>query len=224
MSRFVDRADAGRQLAGALDSWRADPRALVLGLARGGVVVAAQVALALDAKFTVMVVRKLGLPGHPEVAMGAIGEGGVMVMDERTVSSAGVTPERFAEVRSREEVELARRVKLYRAGAPDVSIADAVALIVDDGIATGATARAACRVARAARAARVVLAAPVGARSAVGEVRGEADEVVVLVTAGGSFAVGEWYDDFDQTSDAEVLAWRDEVRRRHASSERGSGE
>ncbi len=171
-----------------------------------------------------MVVRKLGLPGHREVAMGALGEGGVVVIDERTVRSAGVTSERFAEVREREEVELARRVQLYRSGAPETPMAGAVALIVDDGIATGATARAACRVARAARAARVVLAAPVGARSAVDELRAEADEVVVLVTAGGSFAVGEWYDDFDQTSDAQVLEWRNAARRREVASGLGRDE
>jgi putative phosphoribosyl transferase len=221
MSRFLDRADAGRQLATALSAWRANPRVLVLGLARGGVVVGAEVARGLDVALDVLVVRKLGLPGHPEVAMGAIGEGGVAVLEDRTIRSGGVTPERLADVRRREEDELARRVELYRGGAPAPSLEDIVALIVDDGIATGASARAACRVARARRAARVVLAAPVAARSAVGELRGEADGVVVLEAAAGAFAVGEWYDDFDQTSDAEILRVLAVARRRGASPPSG---
>lgn len=221
MSRFLDRADAGRELAHALSSWRANPRVLVIGLARGGVVVGAEVARVLDVTLDVLVVRKLGLPGHPEVAMGAIGEGGVAVLEQRTVRSAGVTPERLAEVRRSEEIELERRVQLYRGGVTAWSLEDTVALIVDDGIATGATARAACRVTRARGAAHVVLAAPVAARGAASELRGEADEVVVLETATGAFAVGEWYDDFDQTSDAEVLRLLAAARRGDASPRSG---
>jgi putative phosphoribosyl transferase len=223
VNRFLDRTDAGRQLAVRLASWHSDPRAIVVGLARGGVVVAAEVAAALDLRLDVLVVRKIGVPGREEVAMGALGEGGVVVVDEATQHSAGVTPARFAAARKDEEVELDRRVRRYRAGQPAASLADAVVLIVDDGVATGATARAACRVARMRDAARVVLAVPVAARTAVRELRAEADEVVVLIEVGGAFAVGEWYDDFNQTSDAEVLE-RLAAGRRRPEDARGPGD
>ncbi|MFI5036785.1 MAG: phosphoribosyltransferase family protein, partial [Acidimicrobiales bacterium] len=140
------------------------------------------------------------------VAMGAVGEGGVVVVDDATVRSAGVSPERFAAVLRDERAELERRVARYRPGSRAPSLAGAVVLVVDDGVATGATARAACRVARAQGAALVVLAVPVAATSAARELRGEADDVVVLVEARGAFAVGEWYDEFNQTTDDEVLA------------------
>jgi putative phosphoribosyl transferase len=224
VNRFLDRTDAGRQLAVRLASWHSDPRAIVVGLARGGVVVAAEVAAALDLRLDVLVVRKIGVPGREEVAMGALGEGGVVVVDEATQHSAGVTPARFAAARKDEEVELDRRVRRYRAGQPAASLADAVVLIVDDGVATGATARAACRVARMRDAARVVLAVPVAARTAVRELRAEADEVVVLIEVGGAFAVGEWYDDFNQTSDAEVLERLATARRRRPEDARGPGD
>lgn len=176
--------------------------------------VAAEVAAALDLALDVLIVRKIGVPGHEEVAMGALGEGGVVVIDEAARRSAGVTPVRFAAARRDEEVELDRRERRYRAEQPAASLADSVVLIVDDGIATGATARAACRVVRIRDAARVVLAVPVAARTAVRELRTEADEVVVLIEVGGGFAVGEWYDDFSQTSDAEVLERLAAARRR----------
>jgi predicted phosphoribosyltransferase len=209
---FLDRRDAGRRLSGRLESWRGDAAAIVVGLPRGGVVVAAEVARALDLPLDVLVVRKLGVPGQEEVAMGAVGEGGVVVIDDATVRAARVTPESLARVRRAEEAELGRRVLRYRGGRPAADLAGARVLIVDDGVATGATARAACAVARARGAARVVLAVPVAARSSARELRGDADEVVTLEEAGGAFAVGEFYDDFNQTSDAEVIACLAAVR------------
>ncbi len=176
-------------------------RVVVLGIARGGVVVAAEVAARLGVTCEVLVVRKLGLPGHEEVAMGALAEEGVVVADEATIRSAGVSAEAFAEVMRREHRELSRRIAIYRGGRPIESLSGATAIIVDDGIATGASARAACR---AARARGSVASRRRGARSppssAVRELRREADDVVVLVEARGAFAVGEYYDDFDQTS------------------------
>jgi len=206
VNRFRDRADAGRQLAARLASWRANPRAVVVGLPRGGVVVAAEVAASLGLALDVLVVRKLGLPGREEVAMGAIGEGGVVVLDAATIRSSWVTDEGLANVQRVERDELERRVRLYRGDRPATPLAGRDVLIVDDGIATGATARAACRVARARGASRVVVAVPVASTSAARALRADADEVVSLFIDGGAFAVGASYDDFDQTTDAQVLA------------------
>ena len=146
--------------------------------------------------------------------MGALAEEGVVVADEATIRSAGVSSEAFTEVMRREHRELSRRIAIYRGGRPIESLAGATAIIVDDGIATGASARAACRAARAAGASRVIVAAPVAASSAVRELRHEADDVVVLVEARGAFAVGEYYDDFDQTSDSQVTELLAAHRRR----------
>jgi putative phosphoribosyl transferase len=202
---FRDRLEAGRQLATALLPWRADT-VIVLGLPRGGVPVAAEVASALGAPLDVLVVRKLGLPAQPELAMGAIGEGGVRVVNTAVVRAAGV---READVDRVERVEracLTSRVRQFRGDAAALPLTGRTAVIVDDGIATGSTARAACQVARAAGAARVVLAAPVAAPSTVEELRDVADEVVCLETPERFVAVGEWYDDFSPTTDAEVVA------------------
>jgi putative phosphoribosyl transferase len=202
---FRDRTDAGRQLAGRLLEFRGEDL-VVLGLPRGGVPVAAEVAQALSAPLDVLVVRKLGVPSRPELAMGAVGEGGVLVVDQRVVALAGVTPEDLARAERRERLELDDQVRRFRRGRPAIPLTGRTAVLVDDGIATGSTARAACAVARALGATRVVLAAPVGARDSVRLLAGDVDEVVCLETPPGFRAVGQFYTDFRATRDEEVLA------------------
>lgn len=204
--RFRDRKDAGQRLAERLRSLRDLDDVIVLGLPRGGVPVAAEVARALDAPLDVIVVRKVGVPGRSELAMGAVGERGVQVVDERVVGLAHVPPEDFATAVRRERAEVEQRVQRFRGGRPPLALAGRVALLVDDGIATGSTARAACAVARAMGAARVVLAAPVCARESGKALATVADEVVCLHSPRLFGAVGQFYDDFSATQDAEVLA------------------
>jgi predicted phosphoribosyltransferase len=205
MERFADRVDAGRHLAEALRSYRGRD-AVVLGLPRGGVPVAYEVATALNAPLDVLVVRKLGVPYQPELAFGAIGEGGVRVLNEAMLRRLGLSAADVAAVEDVERAELGRRVDAYRAGRPGEPLAGRVALIVDDGFATGATARAAALVARAHGAATVVLAAPIGAADTVADLRTVADDVVCLGAPAGFQAVGQGYHDFGQTSDEQVRA------------------
>ncbi|RFU20923.1 phosphoribosyltransferase [Geodermatophilus marinus] len=202
---FADRRDAGRQLGARLaDLGPADP--VVLGLPRGGVPVAAEVARALDAPLDVVLVRKLGLPARPELAMGAVGEDGAVVLNRDVLARSGVGEEALAAVERQERAELARRARAFRGDRPRVPLAGRTAVVVDDGVATGATARAACAVARTLGAARVVLAVPVAAPRVVGELAGEVDELVALETPPGFRAVGQVYGDFTQTPDEEVVA------------------
>jgi putative phosphoribosyl transferase len=176
-----------------------------LGLPRGGVPVAFPVALALGAPLDIIAVRKLGLPHQPELAMGAIGEGGVRVLDRSLMVRAQVTEYELAEVERRERAELDRRADRFRAGRERTPVAGRTVVIVDDGVATGATARAACQVARAQGAARVVLAVPVGATATIDELRSVADEVVCPEVHDVFYAIGQFYADFSQTSDEEVV-------------------
>jgi len=200
---FVDRADAGRRLAEAL-SGRFAESLVVLGIPRGGVIVAAAVARALHAPLDVVVPRKIGAPRNPELAIGAIAPG-VQVWDLRLIRRLGVPAEYLeAEVR-KQEAEIARRSTRYRAGHGPVALAAAEVVIVDDGIATGATAAAAIRWTRGQRAERAVLAVPVAPPDAVERLGKEADEVVVLETPWDFRAVGEWYETFGQTTDEEVV-------------------
>ncbi|MFB7462406.1 phosphoribosyltransferase family protein [Streptomyces sp. NPDC056224] len=202
---FADRADAGWRLAPVLRHLaREGP--VVLGLPRGGVPVAFQVAQALGAPLDVIVVRKLGVPYHRELGFGAIGEGGVRVISEDIVARSRVRREDLAAVERVEEAELARQAAKFRAGRQRVPLAGRTVIVVDDGIATGATAAAACQVVREMGAARVVLAVPVAPPDAVAWLRTVADEVVCLSTPPGFSAVGEWYQDFSQTSDDEVVS------------------
>ena len=205
MDYFNDRRDAGRQLAQAFEGRMLD-RPVVLGLPRGGVPVAAELARALHAPLDVLVVRKLGLPHQPEVAMGAIGERGARVLNDDVLRSSGVSDAQLAAVERRERAELEARVSRFRGEAPIIDLAGRTAVIVDDGVATGATARVACRVARELGAASVILATPVGARDSIAELAAmpEVDEVVCLSTPRGFMAVGMHYIDFSQTTDAEV--------------------
>ncbi|MBV1851234.1 phosphoribosyltransferase [Catellatospora tritici] len=202
---FAHRTEAGHRLAQRL-TFLHDAEPVVLGLPRGGVVVAVEVARALGAPLDVLVVRKLGVPGQSEVAMGAIGEEGVRVLNDDVLAMTGLGEHDVAVVEDHERIELERRVRRYRGGRPPEPITDRTVVIVDDGIATGATARAACEIARARGAARVVLAVPVASPDSVVELRRVADEVISLETPSSFFAVGEFYADFRQTSDEEVVA------------------
>lgn len=202
--RFRDRRDGGRQLAERLRHL-ADADVVVLGLPRGGVPVAAEVAARLGAPLDVIVVRKLGVPFQPELAMGAIGEGGVRVLVDEVVQVTRVTTDELLAVERRERLELERRARTFRGSRPRVPLAGRTAVIVDDGVATGSTARAACLVARAQGAARVVLAVPVAPAGWETRMRGVADELVAVSTPEGFMAVGQYYVDFHQTSDDDVV-------------------
>lgn len=201
--RFDDRRDAGRRLAALLHP--GDPTVVVLGLPRGGVPVAAEVARHLHAPLDVLLVRKLGVPFHHELAMGAIGEDGVRVLNPEVVRMTGVTTDQIDRVEVEERRELDRRVSAYRAVRAREPLEGRTALIVDDGIATGATARAACEVARRHGAARVILAVPVAPAGWRDDMGDAADEYVAVQEPRAFSAVGEWYWEFGQTSDAEVL-------------------
>lgn len=207
---FADRADAGRRLAALLrdELPHPDPETptVVVGLPRGGVPVARVVAAALDAPLDVIVVRKLGVPIQPELAMGAIGEHGVRVLNEDVVAMAGIDEATIRRVEAEEVAELERRVRRYRGDRPGVPLAGARVVVVDDGVATGATAAAACRVARAAGAAQVVLATPVAPPDWVGRLGDAADVYVAVATPEGFASVGRHYRRFGQVADDEVAA------------------
>ena len=202
---FSDRRDAGRQL-GKLVGHLAGPDTIVLGLPRGGVPVAAEVAGALDAPIDVIVVRKLGVPGHEELAMGAIGEGGVKVLHPDVVEPLGITPNEIQAVERRESAELERRVEAFRAGGAAPDLAGRQVVVVDDGIATGSTIRAACQVARARGAARVVIAVPVAPFGWEQRMSDVADELICVASPRRFGAIGAFYRDFRQTSDDEVTS------------------
>jgi len=222
--RFRDREDAGRHLADLLrraDLGSAD--VLVLALPRGGVPVAFEVAQALCAPLDVLVVRKLGVPYQPELAMGAIGEGGVRVVNADVLRVAGLDEGDLAVVEARERTELERRAHQYRDGRTRLPLEGRCAVIVDDGIATGSTVRAACLVARRQDVARLVVAVPVASRLAMQELKDVCDDLFCLAVPDPFYAVGEWYRDFSQTTDDEVA---DMLRRQAAGStdpDRGRG-
>jgi putative phosphoribosyl transferase len=203
MTRFEHRRHAGQVLAERLLRWR-DSQPVVVGLPRGGVVVAYEVAKALGAPLDVIVVRKVGVPGQSELAMGAVGEQGASVVNERIVRLAGVTPDEYARVETRERREVQERAQRFRPVERRVPMSGRTVIVVDDGIATGATARAALQVARAHGAAVLVLAVPVGAEESLDELAVEADEVVAVWRPSDLGAVGSWYRDFDQVTDEEV--------------------
>jgi erythromycin esterase-like protein/predicted phosphoribosyltransferase len=211
---FADRHHAGRVLAKKLAHYRGRPNLLVLALPRGGVAVGFEVARALQAPLDIFVVRKLGVPGHEEYAMGAIASGGVRVMTP--LSGLTVSPEAVAEVVAREQAELVRREQLYRSQRPAVSLAGRTVIVVDDGLATGATMRAAVLAIRKQHPARLVVAVPVGAGDTCQSLRGEADEVVCAAMPEPFRAVGLWYEKFPQASDDEVRTLLEEARLEHA--------
>jgi putative phosphoribosyl transferase len=219
--RFRDRLDAGRHLAEALGHTDLGGREVVVAaLPRGGVPVAFEVAERLGAPLDVLVVRKLGVPFQPELAMGAIGEGGVLVENPDVLRSAGLGSKELEEAERRERPELERQAVLYREGRSRADVRGRCAIVVDDGIATGSSVRAACRVLRALGAARIVVAVPVASRIAVSDLRSECDELVCLEAPDPFFAVGEWYRDFSQTRDDEVIGL---LRRAALAQERAAG-
>jgi len=209
---FHDRVSAGRLLAQRLEYLKGRDL-VVLGLPRGGVPVAFEVAHKINAPLDVIVVRKLGVPFQPELAMGAVGEGGVLIKNESVISSIRITADEFAAVQAREHEEVVNRAKKFREGRTPVSLKGRIALIVDDGMATGSTAEAACDVARALGAEKVMLAVPTASNEAIRALSGRADEVICLDIPDNFFAVGEWYEDFSPVSDEEVIQL---LRKAHA--------
>lgn len=203
---FADRRDAGRALAAALGRLRGTPDLLVLGLPRGGVPVAAEVAGSLGAELDVFVVRKLGLPAQPELAMGAIASGGIRVLNEDVVAEAGVPPEVVDEVTRREDAELRARERRYRGDRPPARIEGRTVVLVDDGLATGATMRAAVDAVRTQRPAELVVAVPVAAAETCGRLARHGVHVVCPLTPERFVAVGQWYRDFAPVEDEEVAA------------------
>ena len=202
--RFADRQAAGRALARALGSYANREDVVVLALPRGGVPVAFEVARAIDAPLDVFVVRKLGAPGHPELAMGAIASGGVRVLNDRVVAWYHPSPEELQRITDGEMRELERREQAYRGDRARIPIEGKVAILVDDGLATGASMRAAVQAARRLTPSRLVVAVPVGAPDSCAAIADLADEVVCVLQPESFDAVGLWYDDFLQTTDEEV--------------------
>jgi putative phosphoribosyl transferase len=203
-SGFRDRREAGRQLAAALkDRYAGRSDLLVLALPRGGVPVGVEVAAALGAPLDVYVVRKLGHPAQPELAIGAIAPGGVLLINDDLLDRLDLSREALEQIAARERVELERRLTAYRDGPPP-DVAGRTVIVVDDGLATGATMRAALQALRAQSPARLVVAVPVAPRGAVEAMTDAADDVVVVLAPRDFRAVGQWYDDFAQTTDEEV--------------------
>lgn len=203
---FSDRIDAARQLAARLAHLAGRSKLIVLGLPRGGVPVAGFVGRALGAPVDVFVVRKLGVPGHEELAMGAVATGGIRVINTEAVAALGIPQRTVDEVTVEEQREVVRRDQAYRGSRPFPDLSQATVVLVDDGVATGSTMLAALHALRQYAPARLIAAAPVMARSAAKALAQVADEVVAVATPEPFFGVGQWYRDFSQTSDAEVLA------------------
>ncbi len=201
---FADRIDAGERLATALESY-AGSEAVVLAIPRGGVIVGEVVARHLGAPLDVVVPRKIGAPGNPELAIGAVAPG-IRVLDPRMAGALGVSERYLEREIAAQEAEIDRRQHAYRGGRPPQPVEGRVAIVVDDGVATGSTAVAALRWARSGGATRVVLAVPVAPPQSLERLRAEADEVVVLETPEPFLAVGEWYRDFDQATDGQVIS------------------
>ena len=201
---FRDRRDAGRALAAKLRKYAGRPDVLVLALPRGGVPVAFEVAQALGAPLDVFLVRKLGVPGHEELAMGAIATGGVLLLNDEVLGGLGLDREVLDAVAAREREELERRERLYREDRPAPDVRDRIVILVDDGLATGSSMRAAVAALRQMGPGRTVVAVPVGAAETCSELAGEVDECVCARTPDPFWSVGQWYDDFTQTGDEEV--------------------
>jgi putative phosphoribosyl transferase len=202
--RFRDRTHAGRELAERLGAYAGRANLLVLGLPRGGVPVALEVARALDAPFDVFIVRKLGVPGHEELAMGAIASGGVRVLNDAVVEELGIDEALIARSAAAESAELERREHAYRGERGPVHVEGRTVILVDDGLATGSTMRAAAFAVRAQRPERIVVAVPVAAAHTCERIRAEVDETVCVHTPDPFQAVGLWYEDFAPVSDDEV--------------------
>jgi putative phosphoribosyl transferase len=204
MFRFRDRVHAGQYLAERLPQYAKAPDAVVLGLPRGGVVVAAEVAGRLELPLDVFLVRKLGVPGYEELAMGAIASGGIRVMNDEVLRQASISDSAIEAVTRREERELVRREEAYRGDRPRLDVKGLTVILVDDGLATGATMRAAVTALRRQGPRRVVVAVPTAAPDTCDDFRAEVDEILCGMTPTPFYAVGVWYEDFSQTTDEEV--------------------
>lgn len=212
MLRFRDRTEAGRLLARRLRRYAGRSDVIVLALPRGGVPVAYEIATALKAPLEVFIVRKLGVPGQEELAMGAIASGGVTVLSEDLIADLGLQREDIAQVTARELIELGRRERVFRGDRPFPSLQGRVAILVDDGIATGATMRAAVRAIRQQRPSCISVAVPVGAPQALEALQDEADELICLLSPDPLLGIGAWYEDFAQLTDEEVIAYLERAR------------
>jgi putative phosphoribosyl transferase len=217
---FRDRLQAGRYLATKLFNYAGRPNTLVLGLPRGGVPVAFEVAQALKVPLDVFIVRKLGVPGQEELAMGATATGKIRVLNEGVIRDLSVTEETIEAVAASEERELERREQLYRGDRPPADLKGKTLILIDDGLATGSTMRAAVVALKRRNPARIVVAVPVAAASTCNEFKSEVDALVCAVTPEPFFSVGQWYDDFSQTSDQEVQELLKRATRLHPVSSR----
>ncbi len=210
--RFRDRRDAGRQLAAQLARYAGRADTLVLALPRGGVPVAYEIARAIGAPLDIFLVRKLGLPGHEEFAIGAIASGGVRFLNEETLRDYAISGEQVEAVVAAEELELERRERQYRGDRPFPSVEGRAVILVDDGLATGSTMRAAIAALRQERPARIIVAVPVAPPETCSELRPIVDEIVCLTTPDPFYAVGLWFEDFSQTTDEEVRDYLERAR------------
>ena len=201
---FQNRTEAGQKLAAKLQAYFSQPNVLVLALPRGGVPVGCEIAKTLHAAVDVFVVRKLGVPWNPELAMGAVATGGVRVLDEKTVRSLAIPSEEIAKIATQEGLELERRERVYRGGRSPLPVAGKKVILVDDGVATGSTIRAGIAALRKLQPARIVVAVPVAPQAASALLRRLADEVVCAVEAEEFFAISDWYEDFTQLTDRDV--------------------
>jgi len=202
--RFKDRSEAGRLLAGALNHYRDRPDALVLALPRGGVPVGYEIARILNLPLDVFIVRKLGVPGEEELAMGAIASGGVRALNQSVIEQLDIPESVIDAVANREVHEVERRERLYRGDKPPIDVSNRIVILVDDGLATGSTMKAAVAALRRQHPAKIIVAVPTAPPDACDELRPNADEVICAVTPEPFFSVGLWYEHFEQTSDAEV--------------------
>ena len=215
---FQDRTEAGQRLAEELTAYADRPDVLVLALPRGGVPVAFEVARALKAPLDVFLVRKLGVPGHEELAMGAIASGGVRVLSHQVVSALGIGEAQIESIAAEETRELERRERAYRGDRPPPDVRGRTVILVDDGLATGATMRAAIAALREQGPAEIVVAVPTAAASTCDELRSEVDEVVCAITPEPFYAVGLWYRDFSQTTDDEVRELLERAAEQHSGA------
>jgi len=220
--RSGNRTEAGRLLAEKLKAYANRPDVLVLALPRGGVPVAYEVARALNAPLDIFLVRKLGLPGHEELAMGAIATGGVRVLNQDVVQALRVPDRLINAVAAAEREELNRREREYRGDRPPPEVRGRTVILIDDGLATGSTMRAAVEALKQQQPARIVVAVPIASPETCDELRTEVDEIVCAVTPEPFYAVGLWYDDFSQTTDQEVRNLLEQARREISVSAKGS--
>ncbi|MGF1618441.1 MAG: phosphoribosyltransferase [Acidimicrobiia bacterium] len=202
--RYTDREDAGKKLAAALEKYQGQKDVVVFGLPRGGVPVAFEVARQLKAPLDILVVRKIGVPGQPELAMGAVASGGVVIRNEQVIRAVGIGPERFDAAAGAARDELSEREAALLGAELKVDVTDKTVIVVDDGLATGSTMRAAAEALRTMQPARIVIAVPVGAPEVVDQLGAIADDVVCLLTPRNLVAVGAWYRHFGQTTEIEV--------------------